>query len=209
MGGRGGPGGNLGGGGGGGGGGGDKCCSKGKGGAGGPGGPGGGGGSEGESGKPGQLIKTLSSDTPSGGGGGGGRVILGSAIDDIFYNGVIETFGGTSTTSIGGGGVLTFVSSQNVELGSNALFNGFLPLSGADVGSYLISDLPLEDYVLVGGGAGGGAGGYGQAQDDPCCVPEPSTIMGLLAFGTLGAASTLKRKLKSSKLTEKETTKVS
>ncbi|WP_242034730.1 PEP-CTERM sorting domain-containing protein [Microcystis flos-aquae] len=40
-------------------------------------------------------------------------------------------------------------------------------------------------------------------------VPEPSTILSLLALGTLGAASTLKRKLKPSQSTEKETTKVS
>jgi hypothetical protein len=40
-------------------------------------------------------------------------------------------------------------------------------------------------------------------------VPEPSSILSLLALGTLGAASTLKRKLKSSKSSEKETTKVS
>ncbi|MDJ0558138.1 MAG: PEP-CTERM sorting domain-containing protein, partial [Microcystis sp. M53599_WE4] len=39
-------------------------------------------------------------------------------------------------------------------------------------------------------------------------VPEPSSILGLLALGTLGAASTLKRKLKPSKSTEKETTKI-
>ncbi|WP_260442126.1 PEP-CTERM sorting domain-containing protein [Microcystis aeruginosa] len=39
-------------------------------------------------------------------------------------------------------------------------------------------------------------------------VPEPSSILSLLALGTLGAASTLKRKLKPSKSTEKETTKV-
>ncbi|NCR73005.1 MAG: PEP-CTERM sorting domain-containing protein [Microcystis aeruginosa LG13-12] len=42
-------------------------------------------------------------------------------------------------------------------------------------------------------------------------VPEPSSTAGLLAigsFGALGAASTLKRKLKSSQSTEKETTKV-
>ena len=38
---------------------------------------------------------------------------------------------------------------------------------------------------------------------------EPTSTLSLLALGTLGAASTLKRKLKSSKLTEKETTKVS
>jgi len=42
-------------------------------------------------------------------------------------------------------------------------------------------------------------------------VPEPSSTAGLLAigsFGALGAASTLKRKLKSFKPSEKETTKV-
>jgi hypothetical protein len=40
-------------------------------------------------------------------------------------------------------------------------------------------------------------------------TPEPTSILSLLALGTLGAASTLKRKLKPSKSTEKETTKVS
>ncbi len=47
--------------------------------------------------------------------------------------------------------------------------------------------------------------------DDPdLCktVPEPTSTLSLLALGTLGAASTLKRKLKPSKSTEKETTKV-
>jgi hypothetical protein len=39
-------------------------------------------------------------------------------------------------------------------------------------------------------------------------VPEPCSSFGLLALGTLGAASTLKRKLKPSKSAEKETTKV-
>lgn len=39
-------------------------------------------------------------------------------------------------------------------------------------------------------------------------VPEPSSTLSLLALGTLGAASTLKRKEKSSKLTEKKTIKV-
>jgi hypothetical protein len=39
-------------------------------------------------------------------------------------------------------------------------------------------------------------------------VPEPSSTLSLLALGTLGAASTLKRKLKPSKSPEKETTKV-
>ena len=38
---------------------------------------------------------------------------------------------------------------------------------------------------------------------------EPTSTLGFLALGTLGAASTLKRKLKPSQSTEKETTKVS
>lgn len=41
----------------------------------------------------------------------------------------------------------------------------------------------------------------------PC--PEPSSTLILLALGTLGAASTLKRELKHSKLSEKELTKAS
>lgn len=40
-------------------------------------------------------------------------------------------------------------------------------------------------------------------------IPEPSSVLGLLALGTIGAASTLKRKLKPSKSTEKETEKIS
>jgi hypothetical protein len=39
-------------------------------------------------------------------------------------------------------------------------------------------------------------------------VPEPTSSLSLLALGTIGAASTLKRKLKPSKSAEKETTKV-
>jgi hypothetical protein len=46
------------------------------------------------------------------------------------------------------------------------------------------------------------------AKADGKTVPEPTSTLSLLALGTLGAASTLKRKLKPSKSTEKETTKV-
>ncbi|NCQ84540.1 MAG: PEP-CTERM sorting domain-containing protein [Microcystis aeruginosa W13-18] len=42
----------------------------------------------------------------------------------------------------------------------------------------------------------------------PVSIPEPTSTLGFLALGTLGAASTLKRQIKSSKSTEKETTKV-
>jgi hypothetical protein len=38
-------------------------------------------------------------------------------------------------------------------------------------------------------------------------VPEPSSLLSLLIFGTLGAASTLNRKLKPSKSSENETTR--
>ncbi len=44
--------------------------------------------------------------------------------------------------------------------------------------------------------------------DPAVAVPESGNIAGLLAIGIVGAASTLKRKLKPSKSTEKETTKV-
>ena len=40
-------------------------------------------------------------------------------------------------------------------------------------------------------------------------VPEPTSILSFLAFGTLGAASTLKRKLNLSKSADKELEKVS
>jgi FlaG/FlaF family flagellin (archaellin) len=40
-------------------------------------------------------------------------------------------------------------------------------------------------------------------------TPEPASTLSLLALGTLGAASTFKRKLKPSQSTKKETTKVS
>lgn len=48
--------------------------------------------------------------------------------------------------------------------------------------------------------------GSGNLQSE--IIPEPSSELSLLALGTLGAALTLKRKLKSSKSSEKETTRV-
>jgi len=44
--------------------------------------------------------------------------------------------------------------------------------------------------------------------EPPTSVPEPTSTLSLLALGTLGAASTLKRQLKPSQSGEKETTKV-
>lgn len=59
-----------------------------------------------------------------------------------------------------------------------------------------------QEFDLVGK-----VSGDSPAVEQP--VPEPSSILGFLALGTLGVGATLKRKLKSSKSTEKETTKVS
>ncbi len=50
--------------------------------------------------------------------------------------------------------------------------------------------------------------GFVIAASDGDTIPEPSSTLGFLALGTLGAASTLKRQLKPSKSTEKETTKI-
>ena len=49
---------------------------------------------------------------------------------------------------------------------------------------------------------------FGSISQPPQTTPEPTSTLGLLALGTLGAVSTLKRKLKPSQSTEKETTKV-
>ena len=84
--------------------------------------------------------------------------------------------------------------SQDIDLinGGQVTFKGIqLKLTGVQ-GVYTF------DQVSVGVDA-----------DDVVPVPEPTSILSLLALGTLGAASTLKRKLKPSQSTEKETTKVS
>ncbi|NET44748.1 MAG: PEP-CTERM sorting domain-containing protein [Okeania sp. SIO2B3] len=49
----------------------------------------------------------------------------------------------------------------------------------------------------------------GEVSVDGKKIPEPTSVLSLLAIGTLGAASTLKRKLKSSKSAEKDLEKVS
>ena len=63
-------------------------------------------------------------------------------------------------------------------------------------------------FPSITGSANGRFGPNFQFQVVPTSVPEPSSIIGLAALGTLGAASTLKRQLKPPKSTEKETTKV-
>ncbi len=56
---------------------------------------------------------------------------------------------------------------------------------------------------------GSSAGSIPITQFNNAHIPEPSSILSLLALGTLGAASTLKRKLKPSKSLEKELEKLS
>jgi hypothetical protein len=67
---------------------------------------------------------------------------------------------------------------------------------GISVSAIRITGSPEADLIRVAG--------FGQ----PRPVPEPTSTLSLLALGTLGAASTIKRKLKSSQSTEKETTEI-
>ncbi|UZO78104.1 MULTISPECIES: PEP-CTERM sorting domain-containing protein [Microcystis] len=93
-------------------------------------------------------------------------------------------------------------------------FNGsqdWIPFIGTAVGSVTFSD-PLQESVALSFAletqAGSLTGTIFSNGVADCSVPEPTSTLSLLALGTLGAASTLKRKLKSSKSSEKETTKV-
>ncbi len=76
------------------------------------------------------------------------------------------------------------------------------------------SEITQGGLELFGSFAIDGPKGFGvtftfpNSIDASVSVPEPASNLSLLALGTLGAASTLKRKLKPSKSTEKETTKV-
>jgi hypothetical protein len=89
-----------------------------------------------------------------------------------------------------------------------------------DVGMFTNASItrstPDIAYILAAGFPSGGPPFNVVALDNlrfnaggaPEPVPEPSSTLSFLALGTLGAASTLKRKLKPSKSTEKEKTKV-
>ena len=68
---------------------------------------------------------------------------------------------------------------------------------------YDINGVPI--VIPANDGPGNVAIGYAF---NVATTPEPASILSLLALGTIGAASTLKRKLKPSQSTEKETTKV-
>jgi hypothetical protein len=77
--------------------------------------------------------------------------------------------------------------------------------------SFTLNNLPEDPgYILFQGTSVGQISGFSSdfigEHEEP--IPEPTSTFSFLALGTLGAASTLKRKLKSFKSSEKETTKV-
>jgi hypothetical protein len=64
-------------------------------------------------------------------------------------------------------------------------------------------DLEKFDLVLLAGTR------VAEVVVDTISIPEPTSTLSFLALGTLGAGATLKRKLKSSKSSEKDNTKIS
>lgn len=123
----------------------------------------------------------------------------------------------------GSGNEITFpyIEALNPSL-ANALTQQFLNVFSPDAeGNINVSQFLVGEGILPSGPDGAAGFEFNTTLDEEyiitgnltsvasAAVPEPSSILGLLALGTLGAASTLKRKLKSSKSSEKEPTKVS
>jgi hypothetical protein len=85
-----------------------------------------------------------------------------------------------------------------------------IPVSVPNLSSFWVntdisvfSDSQAELGYLMDGSQGRAYQQLFQVASAPTSVPESSSILGLFALGTLGAASTLKRQLKPSKSTEK------
>lgn len=91
---------------------------------------------------------------------------------------------------------VTFTATQNATIEPDTLIDGFQFFSPNPAGQIQWitngEEICFTDTIF-----------------GPTPVPEPTSTISFLALGTLGAASTLKRKLKPSKSSEKETTKVS
>lgn len=100
------------------------------------------------------------------------------------------------------------ISSQDFDTNIDPLLPGYFLLNPNN------SKFSIPFYIPAGTLGEDEIGQFGLALDifqsgtASAAVPEPSFILSLFAFGTLGTASTLKRKLKPSKSTEKEMTKV-
>ena len=108
-----------------------------------------------------------------------------------------------------------FAFNENGDLiGQTAFGSGFNPgvnpftIDTSMTGGQLIHSI---EFDTAAGSAGGSFDRTVFTIDNfsvegtPRSIPEPSTILSLLALGTLGAGSTLKRQLKQLKSTEKET----
>jgi hypothetical protein len=121
-----------------------------------------------------------------------GTTATGTNIDNAVAT--LGTFDGNSTTAIPG-------ADGFVSLGDNGKVTFNLTSSVSSSGLYLYLGEVGDNGEIVAGSI--------TISDQPINVPEPASILSILGLGTLGAASTLKRKLKSSKSSEKETTKVS
>ncbi|MCC5613112.1 PEP-CTERM sorting domain-containing protein [Nostoc sp. CHAB 5834] len=100
-------------------------------------------------------------------------------------------------TSIGFTSLVPVVQ-DDIEIGPNAAFADPTYSSGSflvDPGSYSITIQAIGQSL---------SSGRGYIRIRKASVPEPTSTLAFLALGTLGAASTLKRKLKPFKSTEKE-----
>ena len=119
----------------------------------------------------------------SGGGGGGGTVVLGSASDQLLFNGSVEVLGGAGAGSLAANGAL-ILDSLGVNYGSNASFDR-AALLGSVAGFGVVSGISSDQFNLSSGGGGAGAGGDGTLIGDTSSTPEP----GSLFLATLGMAA--------------------
>ena len=112
--------------------------------------------------------------------------MIGSVLDDIFYNGHVSLLGGGLSIDpglSGGQGTLSFVSEDPVDFGANSLVNGQFPTTASD-GIELLSSMPTSDFLFAGGGGGAGGGADGICYKCVEEVPGPLPIMGVISAFT-------------------------
>jgi hypothetical protein len=140
---------------------------------------------------------------------------INSAAIEMYW--AVDDFLGEYTPANANGGPPPYFSDPNpigVYINGNLLSSSF---SGAGRNpEYSASQSGIEGLLNPGQNwlyvyqrdAGGAYSGTIFGAHISVNVPEPNSLIGLAVLSTLGAASTLKRKLKPSQSTEKETTKV-
>lgn len=147
----------------------------------------------------------------------GTDVFYTASIDSIFYN-IEDNYFGSDLFDLGLAGVDTSSPFYDANLTSiiSPFIQQFEELLNPSSPSYDpgfipgFNFIPEQNFFALTSGfqvpaSSGGPNSLGLFK----VVPEPTSTLSLLALGTIGAGSTLKRKLNSSKSTEKETTKVS